>query len=128
MFSFWCLMRESPVKLVVILLGFSIIVFGYCYWVFEQDFPTDGNKNFNYLSNTFWLSIITMTTVGYGDFFPWSIFTKIIGIICAFFGVFVVSLFVITLTNYLNMDGAEERSFSLLQKLEDWDGLLTWAT
>jgi len=69
-----------------------------------------------------------MTTVGYGDFFPRSIFTKVVGVICAFYGVFAVSLFVITLTNYLNMDGAEERSFSLLQKLEDWDGLLSRAT
>ena len=103
----------------VILLGFAIIVFGYLYRLFEQDFPTDSNKNFNYMSNTFWLSIITMTTVGYGDFYPRSIFTKVVGVICAFYGVFAVSLFVITLTNYLNMDGAEERSFSLLQKLED---------
>lgn len=104
------------------------MVFGYLFWLFEQDYPADGNKNFNYLSNTVWLSIVTMTTVGYGDYFPRSIYTKIIGVFCAFYGVFVVSLYVITLTNYLNMDGAEERSYSLLQKLEDWDALLSWAT
>jgi len=70
------------------------------------------------------MSIITMTTVGYGDYFPRSFFTKLIGLICAFYGVFIVSLFVITLTNYLNMDGSEARSYNLLQRLEDRDGLL----
>lgn len=65
--------------------------------------------------------IVTMTTVGYGDFYPKSNATRIIGVIMAFYGVYVVSLFVITLTQYLNMDNAEDRAFELLSSLEERD-------
>ncbi len=56
------------------------------------------------MRNPFWLSVITMTTVGYGDFFPKSNIARIIGLICSFYGVYIVSLFVVTMMNFLEMD------------------------
>ncbi len=54
--------------------------------------------------NAVWLTIITMTTVGYGDFFPRTSFGRIIDVILVVWGTFVVSLMVVVLTNTLNMD------------------------
>ncbi len=59
-----------------------------------------------------------MTTVGYGDFFPKSSGGRVVGIICAFWGVIYVSLFVVSLTNMLEFDSPEKKAFMLLQRLE----------
>ena len=54
-----------------------------------------------------------MTTVGYGDFFPKSNIARTIGLICSFYGVYIVSLFVVTMTEFLFMDGIQERAYEL---------------
>ena len=69
------------------------------------------------MANAFWVTIVTMTTVGYGDFFPKSHAGRFVGIIVSMWGVFFVSLFVVTLTNILNFEGGEEKAFHLLQRL-----------
>ena len=58
--------------------------------------------------------MITLTTVGYGDFYPKSIVGRIIGVLVAFWGVFFVSLFVVTLNSVLTLDSAESKAILLL--------------
>ena len=64
-----------------------------------------------------WDVIITLTTVGYGDYYPVTNFGRFIGIITAFWGVFFVSLFVVALTNTLELEESELRAFILLRRL-----------
>ena len=64
-----------------------------------------------------------MTTVGYGDFFPKSNIAWVIGLICSFYGVYIVSLFVVTMMNFLEMDSTQERAYDLNNRLEDKDEL-----
>jgi UDP-N-acetylmuramyl pentapeptide phosphotransferase/UDP-N-acetylglucosamine-1-phosphate transferase len=55
-------------------------------------------------SNAIWLTIITMTTVGYGDFYPRTHIGRTITVFLIIWGIFIVSLMVVVLTNTLNMD------------------------
>jgi len=64
-----------------------------------------------------WNIIITLTTVGYGDYAPRSDGGRIIGIITAFWGIFFLSLFVVALTNTLTLEDSELRAFILLRRL-----------
>lgn len=59
-----------------------------------------------------------MTTVGYGDFFPRTVFGRIIDILLVVWGTFIVSLMVVVLTNTLNMDQTEKRALIVLNRLE----------
>jgi len=64
-----------------------------------------------------------MTTVGYGDFFPKTTLGRLIGIIIAFWGVFIVSLFVVSLSTMLEFDSGENKAFRLAKRLEKKDML-----
>jgi hypothetical protein len=50
-----------------------------------------------------------MTTVGYGDLYPKTNIGRIVGIIVSFWGVFIVSLFVVSLSTMLEFDNAEDK-------------------
>ena len=67
--------------------------------------------------NCMWNVLITMTTVGYGDIYPKSIMGRMVGILVFFWGVFIVSFFVVTLNNMLTFSPNEEKSFNLLLRL-----------
>jgi potassium intermediate/small conductance calcium-activated channel subfamily N protein 2 len=67
--------------------------------------------------NAMWLTIITMTTVGYGDYYPRTTFGRIIDVFLVVWGTFIVSLMVVVLTNTLNMDQSEKRALIVLNRL-----------
>jgi succinate-acetate transporter protein len=78
---------------------------------------TLSEQNFDTTVNSFWLVIVTMTTVGYGDYYPKSNMGRLTGMIMSLWGVFIVSLFVITVTNLLEFSTLEKKSFDILEKL-----------
>ena len=50
------------------------------------------NSSFNSIMDTFWYSLVTMTTVGYGDVVPMTTPGKLIGCACAITGVLTLAL------------------------------------
>ena len=77
-----------------------------------------GLNDISNFQNALWLTIITMTTVGYGDYYPRTTFGRIIDVILVIWGTFIVSLMVVVLTNTLNMDQSEKRALIVLNRLE----------
>jgi len=67
----------------------------------------DDTKDFGMYLNCFWCIIITMATVGYGDYFPRTIPGRFITLIVAIVGVFLVSIMVVALSNTLSMNPPE---------------------
>lgn len=61
--------------------------------------------------------IITLTSVGYGDYSPKSDCGRFIAIIIAFWGILFLSLLVVALTNTLELEESEQRAFVLLRRL-----------
>lgn len=46
--------------------------------------------------SSMWLSVITITSVGFGDFYPHSFFGKTLGVVMAVGGAFIISFLVPT--------------------------------
>jgi hypothetical protein len=64
-----------------------------------------------------------MTTVGYGDIYPKSVMGRIVGIITALWGLFLVSIFTVTLSNLFTFTMGEKKAYQLGQRLTLKDDL-----
>jgi Ion channel len=71
--------------------------------------------------------IVTLATVGYGDFYLKTHLGRILGLVVCFWGTFVVSYFVVTVTNMLTFAPPEEKSYTLLLRLHYKEELKRYA-
>lgn len=77
--------------LLLLILLIPVVLFSSIIYYTERTFDGDGTK-FGSIPESFWWSLITMTTVGYGDIVPKTWIGKIIGGACAICGLLVVAL------------------------------------
>ena len=74
-------------------------------------------QDYDYMWNGMWLILITMTTVGYGDFYPKTHIGRFICIVASFLGVFLVSSIVMILSLTTTFNLKEEKAYNILYRL-----------
>lgn len=83
----WKQLSEMDYRVITILSLF-IILFGTfsVYWIEPETFPT--------LFDSFWWTMTTLTTVGYGDFFPVTVAGRLVGIFLFIFGIGLIGVLI----------------------------------
>lgn len=90
--------KESPFSVVIATFSTSIVLFSFAFRVAEwKVYPSSGAGTV--YSNMVWMTMITMTTVGYGDIVPHTYIGKILGSLCVTWGGLLLSVMVVVLTN-----------------------------
>jgi hypothetical protein len=97
----------------------SVLLFGYSIRLFEQQI----NYLFDDITSAMWNILITISTDGYGDFFAKSDCGRFIAIVTGFWGIFFLSLFVVSLLNLTKLDDQEWAAYSLMQKIQSTENL-----
>ena len=64
-----------------------------------------------------------MTTVGYGDIYPKTTMGRIVGVVIALWGLFLVSIFTVTLSNLFTFSQGEKKAYDLGERLNLKDEL-----
>lgn len=112
------LLNEKPVQFMIPLLILSIFIFSLALRIYERNFVSSETiQGYHYLWNSMWLISLTMTTVGFGDFYPKTHPGRFIAALSAYWGIFLVSLIILTLTNFSHFNPAQQRSYNFLKRL-----------
>lgn len=79
----------SELGFLVFSLAMAIIIFATVMFYAEKNVP---GTTFTSIPAAFWYTIVTMTTLGYGDMVPGTMMGKIVGGVCSLSGVLVIAL------------------------------------
>ena len=114
MFTFKCEIRgdkedyrSSPI---VFLFFFSVSFLSFILRVFELPYEQNHRVNEQNLldyGSSIWLTVITMTTVGYGDIYPQTIGGQVTAVAIALWGAFVISLLIMVTSGIFNFNDSE---------------------
>jgi len=63
-----------------------------------------------------WCTIITMTTVGYGDYYPKTHIGRLIGVIACLWGNFITSIMVVSLTFSSEFTPQQRKAYDLIRQ------------
>lgn len=78
----------SELGMLIFFLCLGVILFSSAIFYAEQG----ANDHFESIPDAFWYSLVTMTTVGYGDKVPITLAGKFVGSLCAIVGVLTIAL------------------------------------
>lgn len=102
-----------PLHSLLILFLSMVVVFSQMLSLSEKIDPKFAN-----FENVVWCIIITMGTIGYGDYYPTSYLGRAIAFAAAISGIIMASLLILTLSEYLTMSSRESKSHITLRRLE----------
>lgn len=90
---------------IVMGLFFLALIAGSLVWFFERNTNKKqfGGRGLSGMGSGFWWSLVTMTTVGYGDKAPQTIGGRIVGIVWMFMALIIISTFTAVITSKLTV-------------------------
>lgn len=109
----------QPEKTAALIFIVTLFLFSYVIRVFEmprfrhEKFPD--KEIFDQYFNSIWFTVITLTTIGYGDFSPMTTPGKMCTIILAFWGSLLMALLVVVLSSIFELNDSEKMALRHVQ-------------
>ena len=116
-FALKCMVHEMPIKIITWMFILSLFMAAYAIFILETPTFVYGCMDFTKFGNAIWYVIVTMATVGYGDYYPVTTTGRVVGFLASLCGIIIVSLTTLTFSNFLNLELGEEVSLKILERL-----------
>ena len=113
--------KNNPFISLIFLFFLSCVSFALCIRIFEIHYWESQKlilQNWRYRWNAIWCVFVSMTTVGYGDFFPKTHFGRILIIFACIIGIYFVSMMMIFMTQKSILTENEQKAYKLITRLK----------
>lgn len=120
-FAFKAFQKENPFIILILIFILTCVCFGLALRTFELYYweTKDSIKqNWEYILNSMWCIFVSMTTVGYGDFYPKTQIGRLISIFACLVGVYFVSMMMVFMTQKSVLKENENKAFKLMTRLK----------
>lgn len=94
------LQKNARLRIFLIILG-VLMVYGLLVWTLVRVEQDSSQSNLTNYSNAIWYSLATLTTVGYGDLFPGTVYGRMIGYVLMLTSIFIFGLLIGQLTTLM---------------------------
>ena len=114
-FWFRWFMAKYPGITVVTILSLSVFILSYILRITERSFLNKYMewKSYNPINNIY-LIIVTMTTVGFGDYVPYTTLGKLVTMITALWGAFIISLLIVSVNAIFTLSPKQKVAYDKL--------------
>lgn len=107
------LITKQPGTTIFLTAVISIMWLSYLLRIFERIYyESQGQKVFDSYITSIWCVIITMTTVGYGDVYAVSPYGRLISILNALWGAFIISLLVASIGRIFELNENQKKAIA----------------
>lgn len=114
-FSIKCLMQKISFIVLLIVAAVFVMILSFMIKIVEgpvfyvDQAMRDANIDFNVIQNCIWCVLVTMTTVGYGDYYPRTNLGRLIMIITAIMGNTIISLIIVSMQRIFEFSENEQK-------------------
>ena len=104
-----CQLLISPEQTVMTVFAITIFSAAYLVRIFEMPyFRAGGNPVFDSYWQSIWFTVITFTTIGYGDISPGTWPGQLVTILLAFWAAILLALLVVTMSTFFDLKDNQE--------------------
>jgi len=119
-FTYKAGIKERSFTFVIIIMGFTILIFGYALRNSEISFvryvPEKYFQDWTSIINGFWFMTTNILLLGYGDFYPTTLLGRIITFCTCIWGIILEGILIKAIINHLKMDNKEEASYNEVEQ------------
>jgi hypothetical protein len=116
-FSIKCLLKGNSTEMIIFLFCANVFLGGYLIRVWERLGSDVPNLTYDNYFNCAWYAFISMSTVGYGDYYAQSTWGRIFAFMVVVCGVFVNSILIVILLNHFSFQGNELKAYNMLNMI-----------
>ena len=110
-FTFKCLIIRNPGLTTFCTITVSTFMLAYFLRVFEIEYYRQiGQIDFDSYFQAIWVIVVSITTVGFGDLVPYSYIGRVIIMIAAFWGAFLISLLIVTVSKTFELSRNQKKA------------------
>ena len=119
-FTYKAGIKERSFTFVIIIMGFTILIFGYALRNSEISFvryvPEKYFQDWTRIINGFWFMTTNILLLGYGDYYPTTLLGRIIAFRTCIWGIILEGILIKAIIEHLKMESKEEAAYNEVEQ------------